>query len=121
VLLLGAPDGFEEGTLGEPPDGVMIGRTTRAPADVILLFHTARAGAGAADAGATDGDAAQRRAADRLAQAGVKVPTDLTEDVVRELALANALARRQQGRGAERKVVGPASGDPAPRSLAWIA
>lgn len=48
-----------------------------------------------------------------------KVPTDLTEDVVRELALANALvdnkvaALDESGR--------TTSGDPALRALAWIA
>jgi hypothetical protein len=91
VLLLAAPDGFEEGTLGELPDGVAVGRTARGPADVIVSFHTERA------------DLAQRMPKLRAAMrpnAGLwigwpkrasKVPTDLTEDVVRELALANAL------------------------------
>ena len=88
LLLLGMPEGFE---LGELPADVAVGRTARGPADVILSFHTERP------------ELARRmpvlRAAMR-ANAGLwigwpkrasKVATDLTEDVVRELALANAL------------------------------
>jgi hypothetical protein len=88
VLLLGAPDGFD---LGELPDGVKLVRAARGPADVILSFHVERA------------DLERRMPVLRRAMvqnAGLwiawpkkasKVPTDLTEDVVRELALANAL------------------------------
>jgi hypothetical protein len=91
VLLLNAPDGFEGGTLGELPDGVRVGRQLRGPADVIVAFHTERA------------DLARRMPRLRAAMepaAGLwiawpkraaKVATDLTEDVVREIALANAL------------------------------
>ena len=89
LLLLGDARGVRE--LGELPEDVTVGRTARGPADVILSFHTERA------------ELARRmpvlRAAMR-ANAGLwigwpkrasKVPTDLTEDVVRELALANTL------------------------------
>lgn len=88
LLLLRAPDGFELGAL---PDDVTVGRTARGPADVIVSFHTERA------------ELARRMPALRAAMrpnAGLwiawpkrasKVPTDLTEDVVRELALANTL------------------------------
>ena len=91
LLLLGAPEGFESGTLGGLPEDVTVGRTARGPADVIVSFHTERA------------ELAQRMPALRAAMqpnAGLwiawpkrasKVPTDLTEDVVRELALANVL------------------------------
>ena len=91
LLLLGAPAGFEDGTLGGLPEGVTVGRTARGPADVIVSFHTERA------------ELARRMPALRAAMepnAGLwiawpkrasKVPTDLTEDVVRELALANVL------------------------------
>jgi hypothetical protein len=91
LLLLGAPAGFEDGTLGGLPEAVSVGRTARGPADVIVSFHTERA------------DLARRMPALRAAmrpEAGLwiawpkrasKVPTDLTEDVVRELALANVL------------------------------
>jgi hypothetical protein len=91
VLLLSAPEQFESGTLGELPDGVKIARRLGGKADVIVSFHTARA------------DLAQRMPKLRAAMepaAGLwiawpkrasKMPTDLTEDVVRELALANVL------------------------------
>jgi len=88
VLLLSAPEPFE---LADLPEDVKVGRTARGPADVIVSFHTERA------------DLERRlpklRAAMRPA-AGLwiawpkrasKVPTDLTEDVVRELALQNRL------------------------------
>ena len=88
VLLLSAPDGFE---LERLPDGVSVARRARGTADVILSFHTARS--------------VLARRMPRLRElmvpaAGLwiawpkrasKVETDLTEDVVRELALANAL------------------------------
>ena len=88
VLLLGAPGGFE---LGELPEGVEVVRTARGKADVIVSFHLER------------GDLERRMPALRRAMvqnAGLwiawpkkasKVPTDLTENVVRDLALANAL------------------------------
>jgi hypothetical protein len=91
LLLLGAPEGFETGTLGGLPADVTVGRTARGPADVIVSFHTERA------------ELARRMPALRAVMrpdAGLwiawpkrasKVPTDLTEDVVRELALANVL------------------------------
>jgi hypothetical protein len=92
VLLLGAPDGFESGTLGELPDGVRVRRRAGgAKADVIVAFHTRRAAL------------ARRLPALRELMepaAGLwiawpkrasGVATDLTEDVVRELALATVL------------------------------
>ena len=91
VLLLSAPEHFEDATLGELPEGVRVGRRLQGRADVILSFHTARA------------DLARRMPKLRDAMepaAGLwiawpkrasKVPTDLTEDVVRALALANVL------------------------------
>jgi hypothetical protein len=91
VLLLGAPGGFAEGTLGELPDGVRVGTRSSGEADVIVAFHTRR------------GELARRMPAlrERMHPAAglwiawpkraAKVETDLTEDVVRELALANAL------------------------------
>jgi hypothetical protein len=91
VLALGAPDGFAEGTLGELPDGVALRTTARGTADVIVSFHDRYA------------DLARRMP--RLRElmepaAGLwiawpkrtsGVDTDLTEDLVRELALANRL------------------------------
>ena len=91
VLALGAPDGFADGTLGELPDGVALRTTARGTADVIVSFHDRYA------------DLARRMP--RLRElmepaAGLwiawpkrtsGVDTDLTEDLVRELALANRL------------------------------
>jgi hypothetical protein len=91
VMLLGAPAGFETDVLGVLPEGVKVVRAARGEADVIVSFHLERA------------DLAPRMPALRAAMvpnAGLwiawpkrasKVPTDLTEDVVRELALANVL------------------------------
>jgi hypothetical protein len=88
LALLGAPDGFE---LGELPDSVRVVRRAQGEADVIVSFHTARA------------DLARRlpRLRELMRPAAglwiawpkraAKVPTDVTEDVVRELALANRL------------------------------
>jgi hypothetical protein len=91
VLILGAPDGFEAATLGPLPDGVKVARRASGQADMIVAFHTRRA------------DLARRMPALRermLPAAGLwiawpkrssRVETDLTEDVVRELAYANTL------------------------------
>ena len=91
VLLLGAPEGFAEDTLGELPEGVRVGTRASGVADVIVAFHVRRA------------ELAKRMPALRERMdpaAGLwiawpkrasKVETDLTEDVVRELALANTL------------------------------
>jgi ABC-type branched-subunit amino acid transport system ATPase component len=87
LLLLSAPEPFEL----DLPEGVTVARAARGKADVIVSFHTERA------------DLAKRMPKLRAAMepaAGLwiawpkrasKVATDLTEDVVRELALANAL------------------------------
>jgi hypothetical protein len=87
LLMLSAPDGFEL----DVPGDVTVARAARGKADVIVSFHTDRA------------DLARRMPKLRQAMepaAGLwiawpkrasKVPTDLTEDVVRELALANRL------------------------------
>ena len=91
VLLLRAPDGFERDTLGALPDGVTVARTARGTADVIVAFFDRRA------------ELTRRMPAlrERMAPAcglwiawpkrASGVATDLTEDVVRELALANRL------------------------------
>jgi hypothetical protein len=91
VLLLGAPEGFEDQTLGELPYGTRVARRASGRADVIVSFHDRRA------------DLARRlpklrelmEPAARLWIAWPKrasgVATDLTEDAVRELALANRL------------------------------
>ena len=91
LLLLGAPEGFEDGTLGELPEGVRVARRASGLADVIVSFHDRRA------------DLAKRmpklrglmEPAARLwiawPKRASKVPTDLNENLVRDAALANAL------------------------------
>ena len=87
MLLAGAPDGF---ALADVPDGVEMRTRASGEFDVIVAFHTRRA------------DLAKRMPLlrERMDKdAGLwiawpkrasKVETDLTEDVVRELALALA-------------------------------
>ena len=91
VLLLGAPEGFAEDTLGELPEGVRVGTRASGVADVIVAFHLRRA------------ELAKRMPALRERMdpaAGLwiawpkrasKVATDMTEDVVREVALPTGL------------------------------
>ena len=90
VLALNAPGGFEA-TLGELPDGVAVRATARGKGDVIVSFHDRRS------------ELARRMPKLRelmepasglwiaWPKRASKLPTDLTEDVVRELALANTL------------------------------
>jgi hypothetical protein len=87
LALLGAPDGFEL----ELPEGVSVRRRAGGKADVILTFHTERA------------ELEHRLPALRAMMepaAGLwiawpkrasKVPTDITEDVLREIALPTGL------------------------------
>ena len=91
MALLGAPEGFAEDTLGELPDGVRVVRRAGGKADVIVAFHTSRA------------ELERRLPALRAMMepaAGLwvawpkrasKVETDMTEDVVREIALPTGL------------------------------
>jgi hypothetical protein len=91
VLALGAPEGFTGGALGELPDAAVVAEEERGPADVIVSFHVERT------------DLERRMPALRelmTPAAGLwiawpkrasGVATDLSEDVVRELALANRL------------------------------
>jgi hypothetical protein len=85
LLLVGAPPGF---ALEGLPDDVV---EARDEADVIVAFHTERAEL-------AEQLPALRRRMDKAAglwiawpKRAAKVETDLTEDVVRELALANTL------------------------------
>jgi hypothetical protein len=88
LLLLAAPDGFELGALAED---VTVVRRAQGEADVIVSFHTARA----------DLERRLPRLRELMRPAAglwiawpkraAKMPTDLTEDVVRELGLANRL------------------------------
>jgi hypothetical protein len=91
VLLQGAPEGFEEQTLGELPDGATVRRRTSREADVIVAFHTRRAELARKlptlrermDPAAGLWIAWPKRAS--------KVETDLTEDIVRDLGYEHAL------------------------------
>jgi hypothetical protein len=91
VALLGAPDGFEGGTLAELPDGVRIARRAGGAADVIVSFHTRRAELegrlpalrAMMEPGAGLWIAWPKRAS--------RVETDITEDVLREIALPTGL------------------------------
>jgi hypothetical protein len=90
VAFVSAPDGLRE-TLGELPDGVHVKSRATGPLDVIVLFVTRRAELerrfdrlrAAMDPGAGFWVAWPKRSS------GVK--TDMTEDVAREVALANGL------------------------------
>jgi hypothetical protein len=88
VALLGAPDGF---ALADLPEDVRIVRRAGGTADVIVSFHTAR-------------DDLERRLGTLRAlmapasglwiawpKRAAKVETDMTEDVVREVALPTGL------------------------------
>jgi hypothetical protein len=90
LAILGAPDGFDA-TLGPLPDGVRVRDRARGPLDLVVAFFTERR-------------ALERRLPalrDALDPAGgvwiawpkraSKVQTDITEDVVREIALADGL------------------------------
>jgi hypothetical protein len=90
VAVVGAPDGFEA-TLGELPDGATVKTTARGKADVVVCFLTARS--------------VLERRFDALKRAvypdgglwiawpkrSSGLSTDLTEDVVREVALDRGL------------------------------
>jgi hypothetical protein len=91
LALIDAPDGFDA-TLGELPEDVTVrSRAGRRPSDVIVAFHTSRlqlerrlpALAAALDPAGGLWIAWPKRASG--------VTTDVTEDVVRELALAAGL------------------------------
>jgi hypothetical protein len=88
LLLLGAPDGF---ALPDLPEDVSVVKRAQGEADVIVSFHTVRAHL----------EARLPRLRDHMRPAAglwiawpkraSKVDTDITEDVVRELGLANRL------------------------------
>jgi hypothetical protein len=90
VAFVDAPENFED-TLGVLPDGVEVRTTARGTADVIVFFTVSRA------------HLAKRLGALRKAmeqdgrlwiawpKKASKAPTDMTEDVVREVALPTGL------------------------------
>jgi hypothetical protein len=88
--LIGGPDGFEQ-TLGELPPGVAVRRRLQGPLDVIVAFYRSRAEFERRLPALT-------RALDPAGGLWIAwpkrssgVPTDLTENVIRELALAGKL------------------------------
>ena len=90
VAFVSAPDGFRE-TLGELPEGATVRSRPRGPLDVIVFFTTSRAGL-------ERRIGALQRALDPAGGLWVawpkrasKVQTDMTEDVVREVALPRGL------------------------------
>ena len=90
LLLVDAPDGFVDGTLGGLPEGVRLA-DDGGLADVIVAFHTRRATLARRLPGLRE----RMEPAAGLWIAWPKrasgVDTDITEDVVRELALAQRL------------------------------
>ncbi len=90
LLLLGAPEGFDS-TLGELPENVTVRTVARGTADVVVLFAAKRALLEAridALGAAVFPDGAIWVAWPKKAS---KVPTDMTEDVVREVCLPRGL------------------------------
>ena len=97
VLLDGAPLGFEDALLVPLPDSVtLLRRAGRTPYDVVLAFRTTRAAlvrTFARDVARTTTAGAlwvvwPKKSAQRTPRNPDGVPSDLTEDVVREVALA---------------------------------
>ena len=87
LALLGAPDGFEL----ELPDGVSVRRRAGGKADVIVSFHTSRA---QLEARLPALRAMMEPAAGlwiAWPKRASKVATDITEDVLREIALPTGL------------------------------
>ena len=95
VTLVGAPDGFDD-LLAPIPDGVRIARRLGRDADVIVAFHTSRA----VCEERFDRLRAAMHDAGGLWIAWPKktsgVVTDMTENVVRDLALAKGLVGSTQ-------------------------
>ena len=91
VALLGAPGGFERDALASLPDDVTIEDTLGSRRDVVVYFTKERAhfeADFAARKAAIDWDGGLWIAWPKRAS---KVPTDMTEDVVREVGLPGGL------------------------------
>jgi hypothetical protein len=92
IALLGAPDGFDA-TLGTLPEDVSVqtGRAGKQPFDVIVLFVKKRAELEKAIAALRPRMAPACGLWVAWPKRASKVPTDITEHVVREIALPTGL------------------------------
>jgi hypothetical protein len=91
VALLGAPDGFDDLLAETLPDGVVVRTRASGRADVVISFHTSRADFARRLPAATkamDVDGGLWIAWPKRASG---VPTDMTDNVVREVALPTGL------------------------------
>jgi hypothetical protein len=88
VLLLGAPGGF---AIPDLPGDVEVVTRAQGEADVIVSFHTARADLERRLPGLRERMKPAAGLWIAWPKRAAKMDTDLTEDVVRELALANRL------------------------------
>jgi hypothetical protein len=91
VALLKAPDGFAERTLGPLPDGTRTTTSLRGDIDVVVAFFTERRALErrlAAMRRAIEPDGGLWIAWPKRASG---VPTDITEDTIREVALPTGL------------------------------
>ena len=90
LLLVGAPEGFLGGTL-DVPDGVTLLSSARPPVDVAVVFVTKRADLEKRWPAVTKALAADGSFWVAWPKKASKVPTDMTEDVVRDVALPRQL------------------------------
>ena len=90
LALLRAPDGFER-TLGELPGGVDITTRARGPLDVAVAFFTSRRELERRVATLKRAVAPHGGLWIAWPKRASGVETDLTEDIVRQIALANGL------------------------------
>ena len=89
LLLVGAPERFEVQTLGELPDGVEVRRRVSGTADVIVAFFDRRVELERRMPGLRERMEPAAGLWIEWPKRASGVATDLTEDVVRELALAH--------------------------------
>ena len=90
AVLLGAPADFAT-TLGELPGGVRLGRRLAAGTDMVIIFVTRRAELARRIGALKDAIAPDGMVWVAWPKKAAKVPTDMTEDVVREVALPTGL------------------------------
>lgn len=91
IVVLDGPDGFAEHGLGPLPDGATLATVLDGPADLGIVFCLAAAELEAALPGLQEATAPDGAFWVAWPKRASKVPTDLTEDRVRELALPRGL------------------------------